>query len=40
MSLCIYCGQPSPCDNGCPDPLTFDPTPIENALGLHVELDQ
>lgn len=36
---CIFCGD-RPCRNGCPDPLTFDPAPVENALGLHlVEAD-
>lgn len=36
---CIFCGD-RPCGRDCPDPWTFDPTPIENALGLHLTDDR
>jgi hypothetical protein len=35
---CIFCGEAYGCD--CPNPADFDPTPIENALGLHLVVDQ
>lgn len=33
--MCLFCGD-DPCERDCPDPWTFDPSPIENALGLHL----
>lgn len=35
---CLFCGE-TPCPNGHPDPMSFDPAPVENALGLHLESD-
>lgn len=38
---CIFCDATTgtSCSPGCPSPTRFDPTPIENALGLHLEVD-
>lgn len=37
---CIFCdGSPGHCTPGCPSPMSFDPRPVMDALGLHLHLD-